>query len=236
MIRRIAIVEDDKLILDLVTNFLKSSGKFDIVAKFSDGKEFLDQIEGIQDQLDIILLDYKLGKLNAELILKELNNLAVQTPAVILTSHYNQHLFGYMVRAGAAAYLPKNIEPSDLINILEQVIINGHYISAEQFPFLKNAFSEDTPNFSKQVLNITEKDIEVIYLLANQLTAKEIATKLFVSPKTVDGYKNSLFLKTKTKSVVGLVLYAIQNGIINPSAIELDKDEFAQRLESIRYT
>src|SRR5690606_24680608 len=215
MKHRLAIVEDDKLILDLVKNFLESSGKFEFVGSYTNAPDFLGDIEEKQDQLDGIILDFKLGNMNAEMVLKELFAKSITVPTIILTSHYSQYMIGYMIRSGAAAYLPKNIEPKELIEIVEQVITRGHYISPEQFPYLKIAFAEDAPNFSKQVLDITEKDVEVIYLLANQLTAKEIATKLNVSPKTVEGYKNMLFTKTNTRSAVGLVLFAIQHGIID---------------------
>lgn len=219
---KIAIVEDDKLILVLLTSFLKSSGKFEEIDNFNDGKGFLHAIDEIQHHLHAIILDYKLGDINAEMILKELQLKEVKTPVIILTSHYNQYLMGYMIRAGAAAYLPKNIQPEELIIILEEVIQKGHYISSEQFPYLKIAFSEDTPNQSKQVMDLVERDIEVIYLLANQLTAREIGEKLNVSPKTVEGYKNVLFTKTGTKTVVGLIVFAIQNGLINASAVDLE--------------
>lgn len=87
---------------------------------------------------------------------------------------------------------------------------------------MKITFSEEAPNFSKQVLNFNNKDIELIYLLAKQLTAKEISDKLYVSPKTVEGYKNSLFARTKTKTVVGLVLFAVRNGLININSLDFD--------------
>jgi DNA-binding NarL/FixJ family response regulator len=221
---RIAIVEDDKLILDLITDFLKSTKKFRQIDTYNEGVEFLNAIEATQDNLQAILLDYKLGDTNAEIILKELQEKSIQVPVIILTSHYNQYLMGYMIRAGAGAYLPKNIKPQDLISVIEQVIEKGHYISPDQFPFLKIAFVEDTPNPTKQIMDINERDIEIIYLLANQKTAKEIADKLCVSQKTIEGYKNTLFAKTSTKSVVGLVLFAIQNNIINPEAIDLGKE------------
>lgn len=219
---KIAIVEDDNLILVLLNNFLTASGKFEEIDNFNDGKSFLQAIDNIQHQLQAIILDFKLGDINAEMILKELQLKEVKTPVLILTSHYNQYLMGYMIRAGAAAYLPKNIQPDELIVILEEVIQKGHYISPEQFPYLKIAFSEDTLSQSKQVMDLVERDIEVIYLLANQLTAREIAEKLNVSPKTVEGYKNALFSKTGTKTVVGLIVFAIQNGLINASAVDLE--------------
>lgn len=89
----------------------------------------------------------------------------------------------------------------------------------EQFPFLKTSFSEENQN--KKGPELTRREVDVIYLLANQMTAKEIAEKLFLAPKTVEGYKNNLFVKTGTRSVVGLVLFAIQNGFIEAESIQL---------------
>lgn len=220
----IAIVEDDKLILELVSDFLKSTGKFKKIDNYSDGAGFLNAIEETHLELNAIVLDFKLGDTNAEMILKELCAKSVTVPVIILTSNYNQYLTGYMIRSGASAYLPKNIKPSELTSVIEEVIHKGHYISPEQFPYLKIAFSEDTPAHAKLVNDITEKEIEVIYLLANQLTAKQIADKLNVSPKTVEGYKNVLFSKSNTKSVVGLVLFAVRNRLISADVVDLGKE------------
>lgn len=218
---KIAIVEDDKLILDLVSDFLKSSGKFDKISAYTDGTTFINAIDSLQQELDVIILDFRLGNMNAEMVLKELHEKEVRVPVIILTSHYNQYLLGYMIRAGASAYLPKNIKPAELLAVIEEVLQKGHYISSEQFPFLKIAFAGDDPEFAKHLPEVTEREIDVIYLLAKQLTAKEIADKLCVSPKTVEGYKNALFSKTGTKSVVGLVLFAAQNRWINIESVNL---------------
>lgn len=218
----IAIVEDDSLILELLAGFLKSSQKFDNIHTYNSGSEFLNAMKNGKQDLDVILLDFRLGEMDAEFVLEELQEQSIEIPSIILTSNYSQYLIGYMVRIGASAYLPKNIQPRELIVIMEEVIKKGHYISSEQFPFLKITFSEEAPNFSKQVLNFNNKDIELIYLLAKQLTAKEISDKLYVSPKTVEGYKNSLFARTKTKTVVGLVLFAVRNGLININSLDFD--------------
>ncbi|MBX2950202.1 MAG: response regulator transcription factor [Crocinitomicaceae bacterium] len=217
----ITLVEDDDLISALVTYFLESSGKFKKIDTYNDGTVFLDSIEHAWQGADAIVMDFKLGGMNAELLLKELHEKAIGIPVIILTSHYNEYLMGYMIKSGVAAYLSKTIKPDELLSIIEEVIEKGHYISQEQFHFLKTAFSGERLNASKQPLDITERDIDVIYLLANQLTAKEIAEKLYISPKTVEGYKNALFSKTGTKSVVGLVLYAIQNDLIDAESVDL---------------
>jgi len=216
--KRIIIVEDDRLILELVTDFLIASGKFTAIIPFHTGTDFL---EGIEKGLaaDLILLDFRLGDMKALDILSFLEKNKVMIPVMVLTSHYEEYLIGYMIKNGVAAYLPKNIPPSHLIEAIDEVIRKGHYIMKEQFPYLKTSFSEG--NQEKRKADLTAREIDVIYLLANQMTAKEIAEKLFLAPKTVEGYKNNLFVKTGTRSVVGLVLFAIQNGFIEAESIQL---------------
>ncbi|MNK31456.1 Response regulator UvrY [compost metagenome] len=221
---RIAILEDDPLVLDLITYFLKSTGKFKRIDAYNDEVTLLHSIEKTLEDLQVIILDLKSGGVSAETILRQLQEKSVQVPVIVLSSHYNEHLLGDMIRSGAGAYLPKNFKPHDLISVIEEVIEKGYYIGPDQFPYLKIGFIENALTPAKQVMDINERDIEIIYLLANQKTAKEIADKLCVSPKTIEGYKNTLFAKTKTKSVVGLVLFAIKNNIINAEAVDLEKE------------
>lgn len=221
---RIAILQDDLLVLDLITYFLKSTGKFKRIDAYNDHVSLLHTIEQTQEDLQVIILDLKSGDTTAEATLRQLHEKSVQVPVIVLTSHYNHYLLGYMIRSGAGAYLPKNLNPHDLISVIEEVIEKGYYISPAQFPYLKIGFVENALAPTKQVMDINERDIEIIYLLANQKTAKEIADKLCVSPKTIEGYKNTLFAKTRTKSVVGLVLFAIQNNLINAEAVDLERE------------
>lgn len=221
---RIAILQDDQLVLDLITYFLKSTGKFKRIDAYNDEGALLHTIEETQEDLQAIILDLKSGDVNAEAMLRRLHEKSIQVPVIVLTSHYNQYLLGYMIRSGAGAYLPKNLNPDDLISVIEEVIEKGYYIGPGQFPYLKVGFIENSLNQTKQAMDINERDIEIIYLLANQKTAKEIADKLCVSHKTIEGYKNALFAKTRTKSVVGLVLFAIQNNLINAEAVDLEKE------------
>lgn len=221
MNQRLTIVEDDLLILQLLTNFIKDSGKFETIDTFSSGTEFIEAITNNKIQPDIIILDFKLGQMTAETILQEIQPLENLPPIILLTSHYNLYLVGYMVKLGIAAYLPKNIEPKTLLDVIHEVLERGHYILPEQFAHLKEALTRPNDTNYKSSLDISEKEIQLLYLLANQLTAKEIAEKLFVSPKTIEGYKNNLYIKTGTKSIVGLVLFALQHGYINIDAVQI---------------
>ena len=221
---KVVVVEDDKLILELISGFLVASEKFEEVKTYNDGRLFLEQIDFIQEETSVVILDYRLGNISAEVILKDLQHKPYRVPVIVLTSHYNQYLIGHMIRAGASGYLPKNIKPEELLVVIEEVMQKGHYISPDQFPYLRLSYDEENNYVNKARVDLTERDLEVIFLLANQYTAKEIADKLCVSPKTVEGYKNALFTKTKTKGVVGLVIFAVQNGLINAEEINLAFD------------
>lgn len=218
---KIAIVEDDGLILELLSVFFNNSGKFDKVHEYSNGKSFINDVATSNIDVDVVILDYRLGDTNAEHVLDEVSGFNFTKPIIVLTSNYNQYLIGYMIKLGVSGYLPKNIKPVDLLGVVEEVITKGHYISQDQFPFLKVAFSTEQNKSETNSVDITKREIEVIYLLANQCTAKEIGEKLFVSSKTIEGYKNNLFSKTGTRSVVGLVIFAIQHGLIKPESIDL---------------
>ncbi len=218
----LAIAEDDVLILELLIGFLRSSEKFEQIFAFNNGGSFLNQVESIQDSINVILLDYRLGDTTAESVLSSLESKKIKVPVIILTSFYNMNMIGYMVKNGVAAYLPKNIQPKELIAIIEEVIEKGHYFAKDQFAYFRRSLPEDGIGKAEKSNEITKREIEIIYLLANQLTAKEIADKLCLSPKTVEGYKNNLFIKTGTRNVVGLVLFAVQNQLIEASAIDLN--------------
>lgn len=216
----LAIAEDDVLILELITGFLKSSGKFENIYSYNSGGSFLKGIEEIKEDVDVILLDYRLGDVTAESVLNGLENRGIKIPVIVLTSFYNLNLIGYMVKNGVGAYLPKNIQPKELISIIEEVVNKGHYFSKDQFAYFRQSFPNGEGGGDRPV-DISKREIEIIYLLANQLTAKEIADRLCLSPKTVEGYKNNLFIKTGTRNVVGLVMYAVQNQLIDADAIDL---------------
>lgn len=220
----LAIAEDDVLILELITGFLKSSGKFETIHSYNSGGSFLKGIEEIKDGIDVIILDYRLGDVTAESVLNGLENRGIKIPVIVLTSFYNLNLISYMVKNGVAAYLPKNIQPKELISIIEEVIDKGHYFSKDQFIYFRQSFPGGEGGGDRPI-DISKREVEIIYLLANQLTAKEIADRLCLSPKTVEGYKNNLFIKTGTRNVVGLVMYAVQNQLIDADAIDLKSIE-----------
>ena len=120
-----------------------------------------------------------------------------------------------MFRAGAKGYILKDCDPSELKTALHSVIHKGFYYSEMITGSLIhniNSNSEDHTNGSK---SLNERETVFLKLACSELTYKEIADKMFLSPRTIDGYRDALFEKLNVKTRVGLVLYAIKYGIVN---------------------
>ncbi|MGZ3874510.1 MAG: LuxR C-terminal-related transcriptional regulator, partial [Mucilaginibacter sp.] len=113
-----------------------------------------------------------------------------------------------MIKAGASGYILKESSPIELLDAIRTIHEKGFYtnefVSGKLFRSVLN--QDDTPKLS-------ERELEFIKLCCSELTYKEIADKMFVSTRTVDNYRESLFLKLSLKSRSGLILYSIKNGI-----------------------
>lgn len=212
---KITLVEDDTLILELIKDFLNASQDFEVSYTFNNGASFQEALPIIGNDTDLIIMDFQLGDTTAEKLMELLKLEHISIPVVVLTSHYNESLIGYMVKLGVACYLPKYLKLSEFTLILKEIIDKGHYISKEQFPYLKDSIQDNSGELALKKYEISKREMDIIYLLAKQCTAKEIGEKLFLAPKTVENYKNTLFVKTGTKNIVGLVLWAIQRKLVS---------------------
>lgn len=211
---RITLVEDDTLLLELMTNFFGTSADFEVIHTFANGTSFQADLAVISRDTDLIIMDFQLGDSTAEELMEQLKRELIEIPVIVLTAHYNEALIGYMVQMGVACYLPKYVKLAEFHSILKEVLTKGHYISKEQFPYLQGAVQHNRGEQASKQYDISKRELDIIYLLAKQCTAKEIGEKLFLATKTVENYKNTLFVKTETKNIVGLVLWAVQRKLI----------------------
>lgn len=112
----------------------------------------------------------------------------------------------------------KEMEPADLKRALESILNQGIYYSetvAGRFVRTHNA-SPDTAQRGRRLVNLNEREVDFLKKVCTEMTYKEIAEQMCLSPRTIDGYRDTLFEKLKVKTRVGLVLYAIRNGVVVP--------------------
>ncbi len=211
---KITLVEGDTLIRELLTEFLNASTDFEVAYSFASGWSLSESFRTQGIKMDLIIMDFQLGDQGIECIVEQMKLEGRHIPIIVLTAEYNPALIGYMLKLGVSCYLPKCIKLTEFLLLLHEVLAKGHYLDKEQFTYLKEAVYDNVSASTRKQFSISKREVDILYLLAQQYTAKEIGQRLFISSKTVENYKSTLFVKTGTKTVVGLVLWAIQRRII----------------------
>ena len=216
---KIGIVDDDYLIVDLMTRFLQEQENCEVLFSTTSGHQAIDFLTQTEELPHILLIDLKMEEMNGVELTQFIKQNYPELSVIIISSHYQDSFLSFMIKNGVAAFLPKGISLSKLIEVINEVNKHGFYLLPSQVKVLR----EQIPLSSSASLyltdGITEREIEVLKLIAMQKTAKEIGELLFISTRTVEGHKNNLFLKTRTKNIAGLVLYAIQKKMLNPQDI-----------------
>jgi len=218
----IAIVDDDQLVVQLLASFLQEQGNFNVLLTATSGNRFLKQLEETEEVPDIVLLDLRMDDGDGLETISQLTTSYSQLKIIVLSSYYKVSSTGYMLKLGVHAFIPKETDKEELIYIIQEVRNKDHYFTTEQVQTLRNQISHKTP---KQYANskdaLSSRELDVLQFICQQLTAKEIAEKLFVTTKTIEAHKSNLLLKTGVKNTAGLIIYAVQNQLVDVSDIVL---------------
>ena len=213
---QIIVVDDEVLFRKGIIFLLQREEYIEVVHEAGDGEELIDHLKSTRLLPDIILIDINMPNVNGVEAIKTIRRDFPEIKIIALTSYHTPLFIANMIQEGAASYMIKNAHPDEMIKTINEVAQKGFYYNENVLQVLSDNFS---PN--KKILNILSDDFlstrerEVLELICLQQSTAEIAEKLFLSPRTVEGYRNSLLLKTQTKNVAGLVVFAIQNKIVN---------------------
>lgn len=217
----IALLDDESLFLDALANLVDSNSNFKVVYKTNNGYEFLDYAKNAEHLPDILLLDLNMLPINGLEVLDELNKNNINIRVIVLSSLYNSSMYGYMIKYGISGFLPKYIEKDELFHAIEQVYTNKYYLTESNQSllneFLKNKNSNHNP---WNMIDLSDRELEVLDCICKEMSTREIAEYLFISTKTVESHRSKLMEKIGCKNVIGMVIYAILNGlyILKPTA------------------
>lgn len=213
---QLAIVDDHKLFRKGLTSLIEMAGnQYSILMEADNGKDFIQKIK--KDNLpDIIIMDVNMPGMNGFETVDWLQQNYPHIPVLVISMIEKEESIVKMLKLGVKGYLSKDVEPKELREAMEAIIKKGYYytdfITGKLIHSLQNG-NGDKANIG---YDINEREKEFLILACSELTYNEIAAKMFLSPKTIDGYRNSLFEKLTIKSRVGLVLFAIRNGYFEP--------------------
>jgi DNA-binding NarL/FixJ family response regulator len=219
---KIALADDEQLFRKGISFLLQREDNFEILFEAENGQELIDNLDS-KNLPDIILIDLKMPILNGVETTEIVHKKHPTIKIIALTSYDGKSFITNMIDVGASSYLLKNTSPKVVVHTINEVFDKGFYYDDKVLKSIhENALSSSgkkiKSDLDKKLLSKRER--EVLELICSQLTTSEIAEKLFISPRTVDGHRNNLLIKTASKNVAGLVIYGIQKKLIELS-IEL---------------
>jgi len=204
-------VDDHNLLRKALGKLISSFENYAVLFEGDSGKELKTKIT--QHVIpDIILLDVNMPDMDGYETVRWLNKNYPQVKVLALSMFSDETTIIRMLRLGAKGYILKNIEPEELKEALDSIMKKDFYLSEYISGKIISGLHKDLGNPDEQV-PLSDKEKEFLRLVCSELTYKDIADKMYISHRTVDNYRNVLFEKLKVRSRVGLVMYAIKNGI-----------------------
>ena len=211
MKNRVAVVDDHTLLSEAIAGLVRQFPDFEVVAVCKNGKELLNYLKNSKKHPNIVLMDVNMPVMNGIETTLALSKDFPEVKVIALSIEEDEQIILKMIRAGAKGYLLKDTQKEVLKQALIDVEKVGFYHSNTVKKILKSA--ENNP---KKEIVLKEREIEFLKLACTEMTYKEIADVMCLSPKTVEGYREALFQKLNVKNRTGLLLYAIKNNIFIP--------------------
>ena len=210
---KIILADDEELFRRGIAFLLQREQNIEIVFEATNGSELINYLKQSSIYPDIILMDLKMPGINGVEATKIIHKEFPVIKIIALTSYNTKSFIANMIDVGASSYLVKNATPEEMIFTINEVVDKGFYYNEMVLDVIKeNRLSPRVSYF--EGITLTSREQEVLALLCQQLNTVEIAEKLFLSPRTVETHRNNLLLKTGSKNIAGLVVYAIQSKII----------------------
>lgn len=204
----ITLVDDHRLFRSGLVSLIRSFENYEVLFEAGSGLEFCNKISK-KLQPDIVLLDLNMPGMDGFQTSVWIKQNYPETRVIVLSMFEDAEKVLAMVRTGIKGYLLKDADPSEFKTALDCVSNDNVYFPPFVTRYLAASFSNPDSGIS-----LNKREIEFLKLAGSELTYKEIASKMCVSLRTVDGYRDQLFMKLNIKNRVGLVLYAIKNKIL----------------------
>jgi len=213
---KIILVDDEVLFRKGISFLLTREENIEVLFEASNGLELIEFLKTNNSKPDIIIMDLKMPFLNGieatKIIRKDFPDIKI----IALTSYDTKSFIANMIDVGAVSYLVKNTTPQELIATLNEVSEKGFYYSDYVMTIIQNDIVSNKKSKCSFDSNfITSRELEVLQLICKQKSTVEIGEKLFISPRTVEGHRNNLLLKTESKNIAGLVVFAIQHELVS---------------------
>ena len=212
MSHKIAIVDDHYLFTKALEDMVNNFDGYEVIFCAENGKDFIDKMSKQKNKVDVVLLDLNMPIMNGFETLSWIKSHHSELKVLILSMNDEESNILKAVREGSNGYLLKNTTPNDLKLALDHLLTNGFYHNELVSSVLLNSVNAKP---KKPHEELKDQEIRFLKLACTEMTYKEIADEMCLSPKTIDGYRQALFDKLNIKSRVGLVLFAMHQKIVD---------------------
>lgn len=211
---KILLVDDHTMVRAGLKALLERNENYNVVAEASNGKEALMVLA--ENEFDIVLTDISMPVMDGIELTKEILNIRPEVKIIALTMMDESRYIKQMLLAGASGYLLKNSSFDEINTAISEVLKGENYytpkitVTVMDFLIGKKKKDKRTDRFP-----LSDREKDVLHLIIKEFNNHEIAEKLFISPRTVEVHKRNLIDKTGSKSIAGLVLYAVNNQLFD---------------------
>jgi len=209
--KTVAVIEDQTAVREMVSQAILNEDEFKVVLECGDGLAGCEQC--LELKPDFVILDVMLPNLNGTEILRRFSKDLPETRVLIFSGYQSPGLVRELLRAGAHGFVEKSAPLSELKKGIEIVSSGGSYFGPEVALLLRDAMAD--PKSSDSGINIlTKREREILQLIAESNSTRQIAQKLNISVKTAENHRTNLMRKLDLHDVASLTRYAINNGLI----------------------
>jgi DNA-binding NarL/FixJ family response regulator len=211
-IKRVIVVEDHQILLESISLLISTIPNIELVGKASNGQKALQILEN--EEVDIVVSDVQMPVMNGIELTWKVKQQFPHIKILMLTVSEDSQTIKNALQAGADGFIFKSAEREELETAMESLVNNKKYFSDKAILSLAEAQNEVFMS-DKEALKtmLTERELQILKLISQEMSGIQIAEKLFISPTTVESHRKNLFQKIGVNTSVGLVKYALKHGI-----------------------
>lgn len=210
----LTVADDHALFRKGLVSIIQGFKNIELKNEASNGQELIEKMR--KNPTDVVLMDLKMPEVDGIEAINYLRSQFPEVKVIVLTMHDEESLIIHMIELGANAYLLKNAEPDEVEQAIHQVAREGFYFNDHTLRVMHNGLVNKNklrPNLDKKV-ELNERELKIISLICKEFTTAEIADKMFLSARTIEGYRKKLLNKVGAKNTAGLVIYAMKNELV----------------------
>lgn len=212
--KRILLVDDHQLIIDGLRGFIEANSAYTVVGEANTGTDAV-KLAGVLNP-DVILMDIEMPEMSGIQASEEIKRNFPHIKIIIVSMHNEKQLIKKLIDQGADGYLLKNSQQSEVMDAIEKVLKNQPYFSQDVTLSLLDKSQSKIGHSAEPMseLQLTERETEILKLVSQGMTNKEIGDTLNISHRTVDTHRTNLMKKLDVTNVAGLIRFAFKNGLI----------------------